>query len=219
MLKFQTIIFIGPQGSGKGTQAQLLSAKISAEYLEMGYLLRQVSKTGTLFGDKVKKIIDSGDLIPDDMLMNIINEKISGLNPDLPVIFDGVPRKLGQAKFLIEDLKGLHRGDAATIYIKIPRQTSIDRLMTRLVCQNCKSPKPYTGSSEEDCARCGGVMVRRADDSDTEIIKRRLDNYEKETLPVIDYLKEVTTLFEIDGTPSIKDVEKQIDNCLEIAHV
>ncbi len=218
MFKYQAIIFIGPQGSGKGTQARLLIPKISAEYVEMGYVLRTIAASGTAFGDQIKQTIDGGNLVSDKILEKIITEKLATLSPDAPVIFDGVPRMLHQAEFLIADLKRLGRGAIATIFIDLPRDAGIQRILTRFSCQNCKAPKTYAGDDAAACARCGGVMVRRVDDSSEEAVERRLDTYERETLPVLDYLKTTTDFFTIDGRPSVPEVEKQIDNCLEIEH-
>lgn len=214
--KFQAIIFIGPQGSGKGTQAQLLIPKIGAQYIEMGYLLRQAAQERTPFGEAVKKMVNAGELVPDDILIKVIDAHLLLLRPDAPVIFDGVPRQIRQAEFLIEDLKRGGRKKIATFCIKIPREMSIQRILARVSCRNCKFPKSYSGGDPAECARCGGVMARRIDDTDEKAVQRRLDNYEKETLPVIDYLERETSLFRIDGTPSVSEVEKQIDKCLEI---
>ena len=216
MLDFHTIIFIGPQGSGKGTQAQLLSRRLNSQYLEMGGLLRKISKEDSDFGREIKSQIEKGLLISDSDLIRVIDEKLKDITPETKIIFDGVPRKIGQAEYLINYLKSSGRPNVITIYMRIPRHASIDRLTKRLICSQCEHPEIANGDPAQVCSVCGGKLVRRQDDT-PELINKRLDLFEKETLPVVDYLKHATKFFEIDGTGEIVPVEEQIDNALGIS--
>ena len=215
MQKPQTVIFIGPQGSGKGTQAKILAKKIGAEYIEMGALLRQVAAEDTEFGRQVKQTIDSGILVDNSTWEKVIRTKLDTLDAATPAIFDGSPRNIGQAELLVKHLQALGRDDIATIAINLPREESIRRLQLRRVCENCKTPAIANGDPNQVCAVCGGKLIRRADETD-ETINRRLDTYEKDTLPALEYMRKFSTVHEIDGRPGVAEVTAQIDAALGI---
>lgn len=215
MDKPNTIIFIGPQGSGKGTQAKILAQKLGAEYIEMGALLRKVAAEGSDFGREVKSIIDAGILVDDEMWYRVIKDKLESLDASTPAIFDGSPRRIGQAHMLIDHLNSIGRTKIDTLFITLPREESIRRLLLRRICENCKTPTVASGDPNQVCAVCGGKLIQRADENEA-AIKKRLELYEQDTVPVISYLKEVTNLHEIDGTPDIADVTAEIDKALGI---
>jgi adenylate kinase len=209
----QTIIFLGPQGSGKGTQASILVKQLDGVFLEMGDLLRQTAQADSEFGKYIKDMVDNGILVPDQDVERVLSDKLDHLQGDKNVIFDGVPRRMGQAEFLISELKKHDRTDIHTIYITLDREESLKRLLIRKVCVNCKSP-----SHAEDlisCQLCGGEWVQRKDDNE-EAINRRLDQFENETLPVIEYLRDITNLHEIDGKQSIEAVSADIRKALNL---
>ena len=188
MNNFDAIIFIGPQGSGKGTQATILAKKIGAEYVEMGALLRHVAKEDSDVGRYIKEQITAGHLLEDKDLISVINVRLSSLNPEVGVIFDGVPRRVGQAEFLLNYLHEHGRNKIATIYITIPRQLTIERLQKRLICVDCEHPEIADANiSEQVCSACEGKLMHRPDDK-TEAINHRLDLFEQETLPVVSLL-------------------------------
>ena len=215
MAKPNSVIFMGPQGSGKGTQAQILAKKIGAEYIEMGALLRKVAAEDSDFGRRVKSIVDSGDLVDDQIWYRVIKNRLESLGATTPAIFDGSPRRIGQAHMLIEHLQGIGRKSIDTLYITLPREESIRRLMLRRVCEKCKTPTTANGDPNQICAVCGGRLIRRADETD-QAIQRRLKAYEQDTLPVLDYLKEQTALHEIDGNKPVPEVTALIDKALGI---
>jgi|SRR5579872_1367426 len=215
MNKLNTVIFIGPQGSGKGTQAQILAKKIGAEYIEMGALLRKVATEDSDFGRMVKKTIDAGILVDDPTWYEVIKHKLETLDFSTPAIFDGSPRRLGQAHILIDHLQTIGRNNIDTLYISLPREESIKRLQLRRICSSCKTPTVANGEPNQVCAVCGGPLIRRADETD-QAIERRLKMYEEDTVPVISYLKAVTKLHEIDGNRPISEVTAEIDRQLEI---
>ncbi len=178
------IIFIGPQGSGKGTQGKLLAKAKGYFYWEMGGILRETAKQNTPLGQKVKNLVDNGILLPDDLLYEVVENQlklIAGQN----VIFDGIPRRLAQAKFLIDYLKTQNITTIITLFVSLPREASLSRLLKRAETEN------------------------RADDT-KEKIELRLKQYETETMPVLDFLKQQSTFFEINGNQPIEVVTTDI---------
>lgn len=208
-----TYIFIGPQGSGKGTQAKFLVQKLDAEFVEMGGLLREISSQDTEFGKHVKELIDNGILLTDADIEKILTEKLSKIDASKKIVFDGVPRRIGQAEFLLKTLSDIGRTDIATIYVSLPREETFKRLSLRRVCEVCKSPAILNADPNQVCEKCGGKLIIRKDDT-PEAIGKRLDLYENETLPVVDLLKERTRLVEIDGDQPIEKVRTDINQAL-----
>lgn len=188
-MKLNTIFFIGPQGSGKGTQAKLLAEKMKFFYWEMGGILREVAATETPLGKKVKRLIESGVLLTDEDLYEVVKLRLNQIPKDKGVIFDGIPRRLGQAEFILDFLKKQGRRDFTTLYVSLPKEESINRLTKRAKLEN------------------------RADDT-LEKIEFRLQQYQEETVPVLEFLNKSTMFFEINGTPPVADVTKKINEAL-----
>lgn len=188
-MDLNTIFFIGPQGSGKGTQAKILAEKLGFFYWEMGGILREVAKKGSELGRRVKNLVNQGILLSDEQLYEVVDNRLAQIPKNQGVIFDGIPRRVGQAEYLFNYLKNQGRTDFVSLYINLPEDESIKRLRLRAEKEN------------------------RADDT-LEKIKLRLEQYYKDTLPVLEYLKEKTVFFEIDGTPPIEEVTKSINTKL-----
>lgn len=192
-MELNTIFFIGPQGSGKGTQAKVLAKKLDFFYWEMGAILRSLRSQQTTLAQKVTSLIDQGVLLSDDLLLEVVKNKLEDLPADKGVIFDGIPRRIGQAEFLFDELVQQGRKSFLTLFINIPREESLNRLMLRAEKEN------------------------RPDDT-REKIEFRLKQYEQDTVPVLDYLKNRTQYFEIDGTPPVEEVTQKINGILDIGH-
>jgi len=190
-MKIDAIFLIGPQGSGKGTQAKILANKLNFFHWEMGGILRAVAKEDTDLGGKVKSLVDQGILLTDDQLYEVVDDKLGQLPKNTGIIFDGLPRRVAQAQHVMEYLKNMGKTNLATLYISLPEEETMSRLIKRAEIEN------------------------RADDT-PEKIKFRLDQYKKDTLPVLDYLKEKTRFLEIDGTPSVEEVTQKIYQALGI---
>jgi adenylate kinase len=190
-MNLNTIFFIGPQGSGKGTQAKLLAKALGFFYWEMGGILRALKNEQTELAKKVTEQIDQGILLGDDLLLEVVKSKLSEIPKDQGVIFDGIPRRLGQAEFLLNALKEQGRTNFTTLFVDLPKKESVNRLLKR------------------------GEIEGRADDT-KEKIEFRLEQYYNDTLPVIDFLRKNTSFFEIDGTPPIDEVTTAINKALKV---
>ncbi len=190
-MNLNTIFFIGPQGSGKGTQAKLLAAKLGFFYWEMGGILREVAGTDTTLGKEVKQLIENGVLLPDEKLWEVVKMRLEKIPANTGVIFDGIPRRINQAEWLMEYLKAQGRKDYATLFIDVPKTESVNRILLR--------------------AKKEG----RADDTQ-ELVEKRLQQYYDATLPVVEYLKSNTIFFEIDGRPPVEEVTSEIYKNLKL---
>lgn len=187
---FNVIFIAGPQGSGKGTQGKKLAEKLGFLFLGMGAILREMQAKDPDFTSKIS-VLDRGALLPDDIIVEILKERVGGVPKDQGIIFDGVPRRPTQAHFLIPFLREQGRTSMATVFIDLPREECMKRLTLR-------------AESE-----------KRTDDT-PDAIERRFAYYDIEMLPTIDYLKQETTFIEINGEPSADEVEKSIDAKLGI---
>lgn len=190
-MALNTIFLIGPQGSGKGTQAKLLAKKLNFFHWDMGSILRETASSGSELGITVKNQIDQGILLEDPLLLQVASAKLDTIDPSQGVVFDGIPRRLGQAEYLLNHLKKQNRTEFVTLHINIPETETMKRLMLRAQKEG------------------------RADDNE-QAIKFRLQQYYKDTLPVLDFLKASTTFYDIDGTPSIDQVTLSINQTLGI---
>lgn len=191
MEKIDAIFFIGPQGSGKGTQARKLAEKLDFFYWEMGGVLREESGKSTELGKKVKELIDAGVLLSDDLLLQVFVARMREIPFDKGVIFDGVPRRVGQAEFVIATLKEQHRDNLVTIFLDIPKEEALDRLLKR------------------------AEIEHRVDDTQ-EKIEFRLEQYYNDTVPMLEKMREASQFINIDGRPPIEEVTAAIDRALGI---
>lgn len=201
------LILFGMQGSGKGTQGKQLAEKYGLKSFEMGGELRRIIASGNELGQKIKSIVDMGNLVDDNTIMEVVESFLFSLPQDQSILFDGIPRTLIQSEKLLNLLSKNSR-DAFAVLIKISRGESIKRLTQRRICENCKGVYPASYTSDV-CQHCGGKLVTRHDDN-LEAIERRLDNYEKETLPVIKSFYERDHLIEVDGEQNIEKVTKEM---------
>lgn len=191
MPKYDAIFMVGPQGSGKGTQGKVLAQKLGYYYWEMGEILREEAKKDTPFGKKVKALIDAGHLLEDEELYKILNTELPEVIKHKRILFDGVPRRVGQGVYLIHYLNQNGFKEFGTIVIDVPQEVSINRLLER------------------------AHHEFRTDDT-PEKIAYRLKLYESETKPVIKFLQGIGDLYIIDGVGSIEDVTDRINKALKI---
>lgn len=196
------IIFLGPQGSGKGTQAELLGKKLHMPVIEMGKLLRQASQINSVKGRKIKKIINEGKLLPLSETIDILKNEINKINLQKGFILDGFPRNLDQAK-KIEKFK-----NKIVIYLSLSEKETLKRLGKRKTCSKCG--KVFIDKrSLIKCSVCNGKLEQREDDKPS-TIKKRLNLFRKSTKPVLEYYQKKNELININGEQSIDNVFKEI---------
>jgi len=207
------IIILGPQGSGKGTQAKLLANEFNLEHIETGDALRKIKGEATELGKKVAEIIDQGKLVSSALIMEIIGKKIMTIIKDKSIIFDGVPRALDQAELLENILKENGRYITHVFFVKISEKETINRLSKRHICSQCGKIfiiEKDAISKLEKCSKCGGSIIRRKDDT-PKGIKQRLELYQKRTFPVVEYYRQKQKLIEINGAQSREKVFNDIN--------
>jgi adenylate kinase len=201
------LLLFGRQGAGKGTQSALLAKQYGAPHISTGDMLREAVAEGTEFGSQAQAYLDSGSLLPDEIMMGIITERFA--HADVRAngfLLDGFPRTVGQAEALL----AITDVDLA-VNIEVPREVVLERLSSRRVCKNCNAiystAEPPT--SPWTCDVCGGEVVQRADDT-PEAIGRRLEAYERDTVPAIDLFETRGLLVTIDGLGRPEDVTDRI---------
>lgn len=207
------VIILGQQGSGKGTQSELLAENLDAIHIDMGKTLREVAKTDTPLGREIYAIQNvTKTLVPSRILREVLHFKLGSIPREQSIVFDGVPRTVDQAGYITEALQEFGRKINAVFFINISESESIKRISKRWVCGDCKSVfimGQELKSEKDKCLKCGGDIMQRIDDT-IEGIKKRLQVFNEETVPVIEYYKNQGLLFEIAGEQSIERVSKEI---------
>ncbi len=206
----KTIVFLGPPGAGKGTQAQKLQKDFGFIHISTGDILREAVSKGTELGKIAKKYMDEGKLLPDELIVGIIEEKLKELG-DVNIILDGFPRTVGQAQALDKLLEKLGRKLDAVILFDISDQEVIRRLSGRRV-------DPETGKVYhiEFSPPPENIKVIQRDDDKEEVIKKRLEVYHSQTAPLIEYYKNQNKLFVVDASKSPDDVYRDIISVLKL---
>jgi len=205
------VIMIGPPGSGKGTQASRVADKMDLEHISTGDLLRDAVDRGTGLGREAEGFMKKGLLVPDEVMLGLIREQIEELG-DGGWILDGFPRTLPQAEALTALLEEKGLDIDHVVLIDVGREEIVERLTSRRVCKDCGTVYNLATMPEgvdEKCAKCGGELVKRSDD-DEETVKRRLDVYEEQTAPVLDFYRRTVGVTEIDGSGEIDEITAEI---------
>lgn len=207
------IIFLGAPGAGKGTQAVYLAWKLNLVHIATGDLFRQAVEQGTELGTQVKSYLEKGMLVPDEITIRMVLQRMSAPDCESGVVFDGFPRNLEQAGTLDRALAKQAKAIDRVVYIKVAEEELLDRLSGRRICRSCQAPYRIEYSSIDDvltrCDRCGSELYQRSDDT-VEVIKQRLQVYFAETAPLIDYYTRVGNLMEVDGEGAVDEVEGRI---------
>lgn len=211
------LILLGPPGAGKGTQAEAISEKRGLVQLSTGDMLRQAVKAGSPIGQEAGTIMEAGGLVPDDIVIKIIAERIAAPDCAKGFILDGFPRTLKQAAALDELLSSKGKQIDAVIELKVNDAVLIDRISGRYMCANCGASYHDTNCKPKVpgvCDRCGSKeFVRRADDN-AETVKNRLMAYYRATAPLIGYYFAKGKLRPVDGMAAIPEVAGQIEAIL-----
>jgi adenylate kinase len=211
------VVLLGAPGAGKGTQAPILASATGGVHLSTGDMLREAVKRGTPFGERARTYMAKGLLVPDDVVLGMVMERISHHDARHAFVLDGFPRNVKQALELDEALAGTQQQLDRAIYVKVPRDVLIKRLSGRWICSNCQAiyhevnnPPAVPGV----CDRCGGELRQRLDDR-AEAVERRLQVYLEETLPLVDYYRQRQLLREVDGDQTLGRVTASILQVLE----
>jgi len=191
-MTYDAIFVLGPQGSGKGTQAKMLADKLGFFFWDTGAILRKNAEVVTSSGECTGDILKTGRLFTDGELLSVVARELESLPREKGIVFDGIPRRVGQAEFLIGLLESRGKARFATVFLDIPKEESLKRLLLRAEKEG------------------------RSDDTRA-AIERRLADYESNTVPMLGMLRVRTDFFTIDGKPSAGDVEKNVWRALGIA--
>jgi adenylate kinase len=218
------IIFIGPPGSGKGTQAKRLAQRLEIPHISTGDMLREAVTDGTELGQQAAPIMAAGALVPDDLMIGIVNDRMKKPDATKGFILDGFPRTLVQAEKL-DGIIGLGAADAAgngkdplrVLQLLVPDDAIVRRITMRRTCAQCgaiyhlENNPPATDSV---CDRCGAAVIARPDDTE-EAVRKRLESFHRQTMPVATYYKAKSILREVDGMGPVDVVFERIEKSLD----
>jgi len=212
------VIILGPQGSGKGTQAGKIAESFGWEHIDMGKFLREVAGLPTKLGKEINEIINiKKELVSDKILKKVLQVKLQDLPREKGIVFDGVPRSQNQLEYFEEALQKSGRMVEAVFFLELSFEESIKRISKRRICEKCKKIfilGKDIKNEKEFCPVCGGKIIQRVDDSE-EGVKKRLSIFQKETLPVFDYYKKNGALIEINGNQTVEKVFADISKELK----
>lgn len=207
---------LGPPGAGKGTQAKLISGKYSIPHISTGDIFRKNISNKTPLGMEAKSYMDKGQLVPDELTIEIVKDRLSEEDCKNGFLLDGFPRTVNQAEALDEFLKSKNSKTDAALLIDVPQELILERMTGRRVCEECGASyhiKFVTPKTEGVCDICGGKLVQRKDDT-KETVLERLEVYSNQTQPLIEYYKNKDVLFSLDGTKEKNEVFENISNVL-----
>ena len=209
---FKRLIFLGPPGVGKGTQAKRLAARFGLTHISTGGILREVSQRNTPLAQEVRSYMEQGLLVPDDLVLNLLLERLEGVGDREGYILDGYPRNLKQA----EDLEKVGVVPEKVVYFTADEETLIKRISGRRICVRCGriyniyySPPPKEGRCE-----CGGELFQRQDDKE-DVVRARLSEYYQKTAPLIKYYKEKNLLVEVTAEDDPDQVYENLRRVIE----
>lgn len=206
------IVLLGAPGAGKGTQADILCKELSLVHLASGDLFREALSKGTELGKKAKAYMEKGLLVPDDVTIKLIEEKIDSLGTGMGVLLDGFPRTLEQAKALDKGLQAKGKKVDKAVLIDVPQEELLRRLSGRWICRQCQTPYHMQSAPPRvpgRCDKCGGELYQRADDT-VGTVKKRLEVYFAQTSPLIDFYRKSGRLLEANGEGEPQTVGNRI---------
>ena len=210
------IVLLGPPGCGKGTQAKEIVSSYNIPQISTGDMLRLAVKNGSPMGKEAKKFMDEGLLVPDKVVIGIVEERLQGNDCEDGFILDGFPRTIPQADALEEVLKKIGRPLQGVISFEVNDAILIERLSGRRICKECGCGYHISFDPprvEGKCNKCGGELFQRDDDKQ-ETIKERLEVYRRQTASLLSYYKEKGLLFSVDGTNDIGKVRSDVQDVL-----
>ena len=212
MAGVRRVVLLGPPGAGKGTQAKLLQDEFGAVQISTGDILRKAVADQTPLGNQAVGFINSGALVPDSVIVNLVAERLQEQDSAKGFLLDGFPRTIAQAESLDEILKKMGLSLNCVLSVEVPQEVIVERLAGRRTCGNCGAlchvalnpPK-----TEGVCDRCGGELFQRDDDQEQTIAKR-LEVYERQTAPLVNYYRQRGLLRTIDGVGEIDQIRARV---------
>lgn len=211
------LILLGPPGAGKGTQAKMLTEEFSIPQISTGDILRAAVKDGTAMGLKAKEYMDAGGLVPDEVVVGIVRDRLQEADCNNGFILDGFPRTVAQADALQASLQQMGKDLDRVISLDVDAEALVERLTGRRTCKDCGRGYHVTfdpSREEGKCDACGGTLFQRDDDQE-ETIRKRLQVYADQTSPLISYYRKADVLLELDGMRPIPEVQKKMLSLLQ----
>lgn len=211
------ILLMGPPGAGKGTQADFLKSAMGIPHISTGDMFRKAVTEGTKLGLEAKSYMDSGQLVPDSVTIGIVKERLSQDDCSQGFLLDGFPRTIPQAEALDKTVAELMIKLDAVVNIIVPREDLIARLTGRWVCKKCGATYHLLFNppkNDKQCDVCGETLYQRDDDKEETVVKR-LDVYDRQTMPLIEYYREKGLLLEIRGDKAVAEVTQDIMDALK----
>lgn len=206
------IVLLGAPGAGKGTQAKMIIDTYGLPHISTGDILRAAVANKTKLGLEAKKYMDAGDLVPDEVVIGLVKDRLSEPDTEKGFILDGFPRTTAQAVALDEELADLGKSITAALAIEVDPEVIVERLTSRRTCSECGR---ITSASEGDtCSACGGKLIQREDDNE-KTVRNRLEVYERSTAPLIAYYGGQKVLTAIDGDRPVDIVFADVKAALE----
>jgi adenylate kinase len=206
------IVLLGPPGAGKGTQAKLLQEHFDIPQISTGDILRRAAKEGTTFGKRAKKYMDRGELVPDSVILDIVEERLSADDCQKGFLLDGFPRTVVQAEAFQTMLDRQNQVLDGAVSLRVPRQKLVARLSGRRTCRQCGAMyhvRFNPPKNEGVCDQCGGDLYQRADDRE-ETIEARMEVYDRESAPLLEHFRQKGLLREVDGSKTTDEVFREI---------
>lgn len=207
------LVVLGKQGAGKGTQSQLLCEKYGLAHISTGDILRAAVQNDTPLGLEVKSVLDAGQLVSDNLVNKLVEDRFKEPDTVRGSVLDGFPRNSGQAQAL-ERILG-EGGVKLCIYITLPDELVLERLSSRRVCQECGTiyNESDVAAISGTCEVCGGNVVQRSDDK-PEAIQKRLETFKRDTFPLLSFYEQRDLLVKVDGDQSVEKVAEDIEGLL-----
>ncbi len=204
------IILLGAPGSGKGTQAEHLQAELGLTHVSSGDLFREHRNRKTELGLLAQAYMHRGELVPDDITVAMVRERLQRRDVEKGVMFDGFPRDLAQAEALTKIMADLERRIDGVLYIEVSDEALVDRLASRLICRECQAPfhkiyKPFQTCPYDKCA---GEYLYQRDDDQPETVRARLKTFHARTEPLIDYYRRARLLITVPGEGDVDEVKQ-----------
>ncbi|NLE95368.1 MAG: adenylate kinase [Dehalococcoidia bacterium] len=212
------VVLLGAPGAGKGTQASVLTGRLGVVHVASGDLFRHALQEQTELGLLAKSYMEKGELVPDEVTINMVLERIRKPDCAAGVLFDGFPRTLSQARALDEKMVAEGRRVDTAVYIEVPEEELVRRLSGRWICRKCQTPYHAVSSPPKvagRCDLCGGELYQRADDTEA-TVRERLKVFLTQTLPIIDYYEKQGKLVRVNGNLPVEQVSAAM---LKLLHV